>query len=74
VVRAQRQNAPRHDTTQWDRTTSGYNNRLPESDAKTKAAQARVLRAETIGLLVLALLILGMILVRWGHFFNWHAR
>lgn len=52
----------------------GYNNCLPESDAKTKAARARVLRAETVGLLVLAMLILGMILVRWGHFLGWHAR
>ena len=55
-------------------TAWGYNNRLPERDAKTKAAQARVLRAETVGLLVVAMLILGMILVRWGHFLNWHAR
>jgi hypothetical protein len=47
---------------------------LPESDAKTNAAQARVLRAETVGLLVLALLILGMIVVRWGHFLDWHLR
>jgi len=47
---------------------------LPESDAKAKAAGARVMRAETVGLLVLALLILGMILVRWGRFLNWHAR
>jgi len=47
---------------------------LPERDAKTKAAQARVLRAETVGLLVVAMLILGMILVRWGHFLDWHVR
>jgi hypothetical protein len=51
-----------------------YNGCLLDSDAKTKAAQARVLRAETIGLLVLGLLILSMILVRWGHFLHWHAR
>jgi hypothetical protein len=51
-----------------------YNGCLQDSDAKTKAAQARVLRAETVGLLVVALLILGMILVRWGHFLDWHAR
>lgn len=55
-------------------TTWGYNNCLPEMDAKTKAARARVLRAETVGLLVVAMLILGMILVRWGHFLGWHAR
>jgi hypothetical protein len=47
---------------------------LPESDAKTKAAQARVLRAETVGLLLLSLLILGMIVFRWGHFLDWHFR
>jgi hypothetical protein len=52
----------------------GYNNRLLESDAKTKVARARVLRTETVCLLVVAVLILGMILVRWGHFLNWHAR
>lgn len=51
-----------------------YNNRLPESDAKTKVVQARVLRAETIGLLALRLLILSMILARWGHFLDWHTR
>jgi hypothetical protein len=51
-----------------------YNSCLPESDAKTKAAQARVLRAETVGLLLLSLLILGMIVVRWGHFLDWHLR
>ena len=56
------------------RAARGYNSRLPESDAKAKAAGARVMRAETVGLLVLALLILGMILVRWGRFLNWHAR
>jgi hypothetical protein len=47
---------------------------LPDSDAKTKAAQARVLRAETIGLLVVAMLILGLILMRWGRFLDWHVR
>ena len=52
----------------------GYNGCLPESDTKAKAARGRVLRAETVGLLVLAMLILGMILVRWGHFLNWHVR
>lgn len=51
-----------------------YNEPLPESDTKAKAAHARIMRAETIGLLVLALLILGMILVRWGHFLDWHLR
>jgi hypothetical protein len=50
-----------------------YNGCLLESDAKTKA-KARVLRAETVGLLLLALLILGMVLVRWGHFLDWHVR
>jgi hypothetical protein len=52
----------------------GYNGCVPESDTKAKAARGRVLRAETIGLLVLAMLILGMILLRWGHFLNWHVR
>ena len=56
------------------RAAQGYNSRLPESDAKAKAARARVMRAETVGLLALALLILGMILVRWGHFLDWHLR
>jgi len=53
---------------------AGYNNRLPEIDAKTKVARPRVSRAQTVGLLVIAMLILGMILVRWGHFLNWYAR
>jgi len=55
-------------------TRPRYNNLLPDSDAKTKAAQARVLRAETIGLLVVAMLVLGLILMRWGRFLDWHVR
>ncbi|HLH08916.1 MAG TPA: hypothetical protein VKW78_16875 [Terriglobales bacterium] len=47
---------------------------MPEIDNKAKVAQARVLRAEAIGLLVLAALILGIILLRWGRFIDWHAR
>jgi hypothetical protein len=46
---------------------------IPSGSAKP-AARRRVLRAETIGILILVMLGFAVVLVRYGHFLDWHAR
>jgi hypothetical protein len=47
---------------------ANYNVDVPEDPKR------RVLRAETIGLIVIAVLLALMILVRWGRIIPWSAR
>jgi len=39
-----------------------------------KPSHARVLRAETLGVILIALLILAILLRRWGGHIHWSAR
>jgi hypothetical protein len=48
--------------------TTGYNVRV------TEEPRTRALRSETIGLIVIAVILAIMILVRWGGIIAWSAR
>ncbi len=39
-----------------------------------KEARNRVLRAETIGILIIAIIGFVIVLLRYGRYLNWHAR
>ena len=41
---------------------------------KQRAARARVTRAETIGLAIVVLIILLVVILRWGAHIDWRAR
>ena len=62
-----------HQITKLDRTrqigkSANYNVRVAEDRNR------RVLRAETIGLIVIAILLAIMIVLRWGRIIPWSAR
>ena len=47
---------------------------MPPPLRSEKEARNRVLRAETIGILILVIVGFVIVLVRYGRVFNWHAR
>jgi hypothetical protein len=47
---------------------------MPPLARSSKAARNRVLRAETIGILIIAIIGFVIVLVRYGRFLDWHAR
>lgn len=47
---------------------------MPSPDRSEKAARHRVLRAETIGILIIAVIGFVVVLLRYGRYLNWHAR
>jgi hypothetical protein len=47
---------------------------MPLPDRSEKAARNRVLRAETIGILIVAIIGFVIVLIRYGRYLDWHAR
>lgn len=47
---------------------------MPSPPESEKAARHRVLRAETIGILIIAIIGFVIVLLRYGRFLDWHAR
>lgn len=47
---------------------------MPPSTRSEKAARNRVLRVETIGILIIVIIGFVIVLLRYGRYLDWHAR
>ena len=47
---------------------------MPPLTRSSKAARNRVLRAETIGILIFVIVGFVIVFLRYGRFLDWHAR
>ena len=47
---------------------------MPTPVRSEKEARKRVLRAETIGILIVVLIGFVIVILRYGRFLDWHAR